>query len=132
HTSVLSRTRCSTDMYSGGRTGRDRSDRYISPVRPVPPHRFDRSYRPVGPVHTVSLFQTSERYLHPHNQILLVILIKCLLIIRMIWLICLEKVLEWMLEAKPAHTKSRILFRLIRLHTLLVLGCLSLFNSVGK
>jgi hypothetical protein len=38
----------------------------------------------------------------------------------------------WMLEVKPAHTKSRILLRLIRLHTLLVLGCLSLLNSVGK
>ena len=129
HTSVLSPARCSTDMYSVGKTGRDR---YISPVRPIPPNRSDRSYRPVRPVHPVSLFQTSVRYLHPHSQILRVISIKCLLIIRMIWLICLEKVLEWMLEAKPAHTKSRILLRLIRLHTLLVLGCLSLLNSVGK
>ena len=90
------------------------------------------SPRPVQSVHPVSLFQTSMRYLHPHSQILRTILTKRFLIIRMIWLICLEKVLEWMLEAKPAHTKSRILLHLIRLHTLLVLGCLSLLNSVGK
>ena len=35
-------------------------------------------------------------------------------------------------RSKTAHTKIRILLRLIRLHTLLVLGCLSLLNSVGK
>lgn len=114
-------------------------DRYVQrwqnrqrPVRPVYQPGQTGSPQPVRPVHPVSLFQTSERYLHPHSQILRVISIKCLLIIRMIWLICLEKVLEWMLEVKPAHTKSRILLRLIRLHTLLVLGCLSLLNSVGK
>ena len=38
----------------------------------------------------------------------------------------------WMLEAKPAHTKSRILPRLIRLRTLLVLGSLNLLNLVEK
>ena len=116
-------------MCNVGKIGRDRSNRYASPVRPVLPHRSDRSYRQI---HPVSLFQTSERYLHPHGQIPRVILTECLLIIRMIWLICLEKVLQWMLEEKSAHTKSRILPRLIRLHTLLVLGCLSLLNLVGK
>src|SRR6185369_11918080 len=87
-------------------------DRYVQ--------RWQNWQRPVRPVQPVSLFQTSERYLHPHSQILRVISIKCLLIIRIIWLICLEKVLEWMLEVKPAHTKSCILLCLIRLHTLLV------------
>jgi len=111
-------------------------DRYVqrwqNRQRPVRPVYQSGQTGPPQPVHPVSLFQTSMRYLHPHSQILRVISIKCLLIIRMIWLICLEKVLEWMLEVKPAHTKSRILLRLIRLHTLLILGCLSLLNSVGK
>ena len=35
-------------------------------------------------------------------------------------------------KAKPEHTKSRILLRLIWLHTLLVLGCLRLLNSMEK
>ena len=102
-------------------------DRYVQrwqnwqrPVRPVYQSGQTGTPQPVRPVHPVSLFQTSVRYLHPCSQILRVILTKHLLIIRMIWLICLEKVLEWMLEAKHAHTKSRILLRLIRLHTLLV------------
>ena len=54
HTPVLSPTRCSTDMCSVGKTGRDRSDRYISPVRPVPPtsptDRTDRSDRSIRSV----------------------------------------------------------------------------------
>ena len=95
-------------------------DRYIQrwqnrqrPVRPVyqsgqtsSPHRSDRSYHPVRPVHSVILFQSSVMSLHSHSQIPRVTLTKHLLIIRMIWLICLEKVLEWMLEVKPAHTKA--------------------------
>ena len=51
------------------------------------PHsQLDRSRRSVRPV---TLFQTNVRCLHPHSQILQVILIKCLMIIRMIWLTCL-------------------------------------------
>ena len=123
----------------------------VPPIGPISNEMFDRYMqhwqnwqRPVRPtyqsgqtgspqpVHPVSLFQTSVKYLRPHSQILRVILIMCLLIIRMILLIYLEKILEWILEAKLAHTKSRILLRLIRLHTLLVLGCLNFLNSVGR
>ena len=50
----------------------------------------------------------------------------------MIWLTCLEKTLEWMLETKLVHTKSRILLRLIRLHTLLVLGTRSTFEHISQ
>ena len=51
---------------------------------------------------------------------------------KMIWLVCLEKIWEWMLEVKLVHIKSRILLCLIWMHTLLILGCLSLLNSMGK
>ena len=47
HTSVLSLTRCSTDMCSVGKTDKDQSDRYTSPVGSVPLHRSDRSIRSV-------------------------------------------------------------------------------------
>ena len=86
-------------------------DRYVQrwqnrqrPVRPV--YQSGQTGSPPPVRHPVSLFQTSVRYLHPYNQILRVILIKCLLIIRMIWLICLEKVLEWMLEVNPHIPKA--------------------------
>jgi hypothetical protein len=92
--SVLSRTRCLTDMCKDGKTGKDRSDRPIKPVRLVHLNRSDQSYQPVRPVPPIIQFQTSRLPLHPHSQILQVILIKCLLNIRMIWLICLEKILE--------------------------------------
>ena len=50
----------------------------------------------------------------------------------MIWLTYLEKISEWMLEVKLMHIKSCILLCLILLHILMVLGYLSLLNSVGK
>ena len=45
--SVLSQMRCLTDMYKGGKTGRDQSDRLIQSIRAVHLIRSDRSRQPV-------------------------------------------------------------------------------------
>ena len=64
HISVLSPMRCSTNMCSIGKTGKDRSDRLTSPVRLVPPNRSDRSIRSVCSkpawgiyIHTAKFFE---------------------------------------------------------------------------
>ena len=84
--SVLSRTRCLTDMCNDGKTGSNRSDRPHQPVRPVHLNWSDRSYRPVRPVPPVMRLQTSKLHLLLYSQILRLILRNYLLSVRMIWL----------------------------------------------